>query len=74
MNTYGRTIDDRLRQGADKMGELFKKAASTITGSEPEGDAKPPKNTTPARDGSCDEKNWCREWDLNPHDPEATGF
>ena len=74
MNVYARAVDEKLRQGVESLGNMIPLPASTITSPEPEESAERIKDITPAKGEGYEEKIWCREWDLNPHDLAATGF
>ena len=74
MNVYMRSVDEKLREGVECVGNMIPLPHFPRTCPEREKSEKPGNNLTLASDEGYRENIWCREWDLNPHDREATGF
>jgi len=74
LNVYAKVVDEKLRKGVECVGDMIPKSPFTIISPESGSKRKPEKDITPAKGEGYEEKSWCREWDLNPHDLAATGF
>ena len=64
MNVYARTVDDKLRQGVEKVGQMIPNPGSTIISPESGEIRKLNKNATSAEGRGCKENAWCRKQDV----------